>query len=92
MIHILFFGKLADIAEQNIGSSELKYELSTGENSIDLVGLRKAITEGAPALLEELNKSSNLCAVNQELCSNSAGVIKIKDGDEIAFMSPLSGG
>lgn len=91
MIHILFFGKLAEIAEQNIGNSELKFELPDGKNSIILADLRKAITKNAPDLFEELNKTSNLCALNQELCQDNQNAA-IKNGDEVAFMSPLSGG
>lgn len=91
MIHILFFGKLADIAEQSIGSSEIQYELSAEKSDIVLTDLRKIIAKKAPALSAELNKASNLCAVNQELCHNITETI-IKNGDEVAFMSPLSGG
>lgn len=91
MIHILFFGKLADIAERSLGSSETNYELTGDQSNIRLTDLRDSFTGSTPALAEELNKSSNLCAINQEMCTHLVDTI-INDGDEVAFMSPLSGG
>jgi len=91
MIHILFFGKLADIAEQSLGSSEISFDLTKGQQNISLPDLRDSLTEKAPSLVDELSKPSNLCAINQEMCVNLTDTF-VSDGDEVAFMSPLSGG
>jgi len=90
MIHILFFGKLADIAEQVFGSSEFDYEL-TDQNTINVADLRDKLIKNTPAFAEELSRPSNLCAINQQMCAQSLDTV-VNDGDEVAFMSPLSGG
>lgn len=91
MIHILFFGKLADVAELVLGSNKIDYELATDQHTIPFIDLRNKIIENTPTLAEELNQPSNLCAVNQEMQTNLFDTI-VNDGDEVAFMSPLSGG
>ncbi len=64
-------------------SCELPIEVSTvGE-------LSQWLGQGDEALNEALNAKGNRIALNQAICDEDAVV---KDGDEIAFMSPLSGG
>ena len=89
MIRILFFGKLAEIAESELGKSEFDHSLAEKHHPILLSELRTQLTQNAPLLREELDKSSNLSAVNQVIQHSD---FEIVDGDEVAFMSPLSGG
>ena len=81
MIKILFFGRLSDAAQPM--SCDLPNEVSTiGDLSLWL-------GQGDAALNEALQAKGNRIALNQIICDENA---VIKDGDEIAFMSPLSGG
>jgi molybdopterin converting factor small subunit len=83
-IKVLFFGKLADIAQTELGSTEL--DISEKK---DINALIKHISTLSPKLHDELKKPANLTAVNQVIHKKST---KIQPGDEVAFMSPLSGG
>ncbi|MGH1426968.1 MAG: MoaD/ThiS family protein [Arenicella sp.] len=90
MIHILFFGQLADMATNELGKSEFDFTLPVQPPSnITLNELRRIISKDSTLLADELKKSSNLCAVNQRICHTDT---LLNDGDEVAFMSPLSGG
>lgn len=81
MIRILFFGRLSDAAQPL--SCELPDDVATVQ--------QLAIWLGAdnPALSDALSAKGVRIAVNQDMTAKDAA---IKDGDEIAFMSPLSGG
>jgi len=81
MIKILFFGRLSDLAKPM--SCELPQAVKT---AADLqLWLEK---ENAP-LRPALSVKGNRISVNHIFVEKDA---LIKDGDEIAFMSPLSGG
>ena len=86
-IKVLFFGKLADIAQASIGQSTIDYPYTESLQTLDQ--LRISIIKSYPTLKAELENTANLCAVNQEMCQIS---IKLVDGDEVTFMSPFSGG
>jgi len=81
MIEILFFGRLGD------ASQTLRVELSEGVSDTD--GLTAWLSAQNSALAVELEKAGNRVAVNKTIISENTS---LKDGDEIAFMSPLSGG
>ena len=81
MIEILFFGRLGD------ASQTLRVELVEGVSDTD--GLTAWLSAQNSALAVELEKEGNRVAVNKTIISENAS---LKDGDEIAFMSPLSGG
>jgi len=81
MIEILFFGRLGD------ASDSLSIDLPVGVADID--GLTKWLSDQNSALGVELSKEGNRVAVNKTIISENT---PLKDGDEIAFMSPLSGG
>ena len=81
MIEILFFGRLGDASET------LRVELPVGVK--DTNGLTKWLSEQNSALGSELEKAGNRIAVNKTIISENSAV---KEGDEIAYMSPLSGG
>ena len=79
MANILFFGRLRD----EVGSSILTAELPDGVR--DAGGLRSWLGRDHPALLDP----SVRMAVNATFCAADAPVA---EGDEIAFLSPMSGG
>jgi len=79
-VTVLFFGVTHDLT----GCSQEKLELPEGEN---LGGLRRRYESRFPALLAVGN--ALLLAVNQEIASAST---PLHDGDEVAFMPPVSGG
>lgn len=81
MIEILFFGRLGDASET------LRLELPQGVNDTD--GLTTWLSEQNEVLGTELEKAGNRIAVNKIITSENT---PLKDGDEIAYMSPLSGG
>lgn len=89
MIKVLFFGQLADIAQRELGNSETSLSLTDDVTEITLSDLRLELGKKSTVLAEEINKSSNLCAINQVINKED---IMIKNSDEVAFMSPLSGG
>lgn len=93
MITILFFGQLADIAQQELGQSEINFLLSKKNTSITLNELCIELSKKSDLLSAELNKIGNLYAINQTLChANNMNKSIVNAGDEVAFMSPLSGG
>lgn len=81
MIEILFFGRLGDASET------LHMELPQGISDTD--GLTKWLSAENVILGAELGKSGNRVAVNKTIISENT---PLKEGDEIAYMSPLSGG
>lgn len=81
MIKILFFGRLSDLAKPM--SCELPQDVKTAAQLKDWLGRENE------ALVDALMSKGNRVSVNQAFTTEKA---LIKDGDEIAFMSPLSGG
>ena len=89
MITVLFFGQLADIATHELGQSEITLTLPEDLAEITLDDLRLELGNKSAKLAEAVNKPSNLCAINQVLTNENVMII---NNDEVAFMSPLSGG
>ncbi len=81
MIEILFFGRLGDASEA------LRVELPDGV--VDTDGLTIWLSAKNSFLAAELQKSGNRIAVNKTIIAQNKS---LKRGDEIAYMSPLSGG
>ena len=81
MIEILFFGRLGD------ASDTLRIDLP--DDVIDSDGLTAWLSKLNPALETELKKTGNRIAINKAIVSENTS---LEDGDEIAYMSPLSGG
>ena len=80
MITVLFFARL----QEDMGISELLMDESNAGQSAQ--ALREAlIARGKDILADE----SIRVAINQEFCSWDT---EIKDGDEVAFMPPVTGG
>lgn len=86
-ISILFFGKLADEAQNLMGQAQLDYPYTTATSSI--ATLCNTLIETYPGLQAELQNKANLYAVNQTQCHIDQA---LHDGDEVALMSPFSGG
>lgn len=86
-VKVLFFGQLGDVAETHFAKRELSVSLDHTSASIEQ--LIESICQKHPEAQIELLKNNNLYAVNEELCDLKT---VLKDGDEVAFMSPLSGG
>jgi molybdopterin synthase catalytic subunit len=79
-VKVLFFG----IAHDLTGFTQEQVELPEGEN---LEGLRRRYETRFPRLVGV--GGALLLAVNQEIASGST---PLHDGDEVAFMPPVSGG
>jgi len=78
---ILFFGRLGDMSD-NIS-------ISCPKNVADTDGLIVWLGQGNKALAAELTKLGNRIAVNKTIIMENT---LLSDTDEVAFMSPLSGG
>ena len=84
MLKIVYFASLQD----KIGRSEEILELPAGvENLAQLVDVLG--DKHGDAWSAVINGSTILSAVNHEMCEPSQ---TIKDGDEIAFFPPVTGG
>ncbi len=79
-VNVLFFGITHDLT----GCAQEQVELPEGEN---LQGLRRRYEARFPRLMSV--GGSLLLAVNQEIANGST---PLRDGDEVAFMPPVSGG
>jgi molybdopterin synthase catalytic subunit len=79
-VNVLFFGITHDLT----GFAQEQVDLPKGEN---LEGLRRRYETRFPRLLSV--GGSLLLAVNQEIAKGST---PLRDGDEVAFMPPVSGG
>ncbi len=83
MARLLFFGKLGDAA----GGRERAWPVGIDATTIDAIV--KAISEGDPALGAALAEPTVRCIVNETMSSRNAA---IREGDEVAFLPPVSGG
>ena len=78
---IFFFGRLGDVSP-NISAP-------LPEGVIDTDSLTAWLSNGNEALEKELSKKGNRIAVNKAIITQNT---PLSHGDEVAFMSPLSGG
>lgn len=81
MATILFFGRLSD-ASRNL-KMNLPESVKTTDHLVAWLGDNNA------ALKTQLENPGNRIAVNKEIIKQA---VPVSDTDEIAFMSPLSGG
>lgn len=81
MATILFFGRLSD-ASRNL-QLNLPESVKTTDDLVEWLGSSNA------ALKTQFESPGNRIAVNKEIIKAS---VSLSDTDEIAFMSPLSGG
>lgn len=81
-VTVKFFASLRDVT----GIEEIQHEFE-GVSLTDLiVSLKKALTHEA---FVEITAKNVKVALNQELIDDSAA---ISDGDEVAFLPPVTGG
>lgn len=81
MATILFFGRLSDLSETIHGPLP--------QGVCDTASLVQWLSEQNPDLAEALSQDGTRIILNQEFLT---GDHTLSDGDEIAFVSPLSGG
>lgn len=84
MAQFLFLGRLEDVA----GVAEMQVPLA------DMTSLETVMDRFPSALFAALREPKIRIAVNGELvgASRDAGNLMISDGDEVAFLPPVSGG
>ena len=83
MITVLFFAQVREC----LGEAKLELEYQTQWQNAEQ--LRTQLCERGAKWASALSSDKLLVAVNQELCSLEQA---IKDGDEIAFFPPVTGG
>jgi molybdopterin synthase sulfur carrier subunit len=83
MLRVLLFGRLGDVA----GDTEIGIPWDDRMATIETV--REQVIRTIPELAESLGEQRNLVAVNRQICGTEA---EVNDGDEIAFMPPVTGG
>lgn len=83
MLKLRFFGRLGDLSREI--SSSIAYEdyLSTPLAIVDWIALDH------PALAEELSQPQVLVSVNRTVVNWNQTLV---DGDEVAFLPPVTGG
>ena len=81
MIDVRFFGKLGDIAGQDIRLNDA--DVSTVKDILDYLA-----TE-SPTIYAEVTGPQVLIAVNQQIVTADSVV---NAGDEVAFLPPVTGG
>jgi molybdopterin synthase sulfur carrier subunit len=84
MITILYFARLREA----LGTGREAFALPTGV--ADVGGLRQTLLSRGGAWAEAFDEGRRIrAAVNQEMASDSTAV---RDGDEVAFFPPVTGG
>lgn len=83
MVRVLFLGRLSETA----GVAEMSVDLPSGEMEIE--AFRALVTRSNPGLAEMIGGPSVRTVLNQAIVMQDAVV---HDGDEVAFLPPVSGG
>ena len=82
MVTVRFFAMLRGLAKTETKSYEVSKPITVGE-------LKEIVSKDFPALADVLKGRSFLISVNQEFAQKDTIV---KDGDEVGFLPPFSGG
>lgn len=84
MVTVLYFARLREALGRG------REELALPESVIDLGGVRQALISRGGAWAQELSPTRQVrAAVNQQMATPET---LVKDGDEIAFFPPVTGG
>ncbi len=84
MINIKYFARLSE----NLGSKGEEIEFGEQSKSVDAV-IQLLIDRGEPWIAEFSAETKVLVAVNYEICQTNT---QLKEGDEVAFFPPVTGG
>ena len=87
-ITVLFFGRLTDYAKHAFNTDRLVIDLPSDVISTSDLKAHLARLSGSEVFKEAIEDQSILCSVNQEIVKQCT----VKNNDEVAFMSALSGG
>jgi molybdopterin synthase sulfur carrier subunit len=83
VIKILFFGRLEDIAGLESCPVEYSEQVSTADQ------LKQKLAKDNADLGDALSQPQIMVAINQSIVAWNS---PIKDGDEVAFLPPVTGG
>ncbi len=83
MISVLFFASYRD----RLGCDKLELELD--KQTTDVTALKAELASRGELWKTTLQDRKTLVAINQTMTKDSA---EIKDGDEVAFFPPVTGG
>jgi molybdopterin synthase sulfur carrier subunit len=84
MVKLVFLGKLSDVAPADLAQVSLPGEVRT------LSELKDWLTRQQPLLGQAMAASTTRLVVNQ--CVAHDLTAPVADGDEVAFLPPMSGG
>ncbi len=84
MINIKYFARLSE----NLGSKGEEMEFGEQSKTVDAV-IQLLIDRGEPWITEFSAETKVLVAVNYEVCQTDT---QLKEGDEVAFFPPVTGG
>lgn len=82
MVNVLFFAQLKEL----LGSGGMNLDIVTPCTVNDV---KTALIEHNQTWAGQLNQATIMCAVNQTMVE---GTHPVKDGDEVAFFPPVTGG
>ena len=83
MTDILFFASL----KEELGCDQLSYTLP--KDQINVAQLKQLLIEQEPGWQKALSNPLILAAINHDMVTDEA---LIKEGDEVAFFPPVTGG
>ena len=84
MINIKYFARLSE----NLGAKGEEIEFGEQSKTVDAV-IQLLIDRGEPWITEFSAETKVLVAVNYEICQTNT---PLKEGDEVAFFPPVTGG
>ena len=84
MINIKYFARLSE----NLGTKGEEIEFGEQSKTVDAV-IQLLIDRGEPWITEFSAETKVLVAVNYEICQTNT---QLKEGDEVAFFPPVTGG
>ena len=84
MINIKYFARLSE----NLESKGEEIEFGEQSKSVDAV-IQLLVDRGEPWITEFSAETKVLVAVNYEICQTNT---QLKEGDEVAFFPPVTGG
>jgi molybdopterin synthase sulfur carrier subunit len=84
MIRVLFFARV----KEELGCGEIELPLQASITDLDTLQAHLC-REGGPRWQEVLNRGNTIRAVNQAVVNGNTA---LRDGDEVAFFPPVTGG